>query len=583
MSAEQRVQSDSSRWSTRQLVTMALFCALATVLSFIEFPIFPAAPFLKYDASFVPIMVGGFAYGPGPGIIIGMVTALLHGIITGNIAGAIMNILVVVGYVLPAALIYRKIHRRRGAVIGLIVGSIVSIGMAILGNLVVTPIYTGTPLESIIAMILPILLPFNALKALINSLITLLCYKSISNLITPKKNQVEDVKGKVVPTYWNAEDEPAGQADGQIEGQTAAVAEGEGAEKAEEGTPAEELATVEDDERADGAERAEREAAAEDALSPEPAPPRESFDGDVLRFEHVSYTYDGTTDALHDVDFAIRGGDFFGLAGATGSGKSTLTLLMNGLNQASAGRVLFRELDLSEKENARSVPAHVGVVFQYPEYQLFASTVADDVAFGPCNLGLEPAEVKRRVARALDLVHLDRSLATKNPFELSGGQQRRAAIAGVLAMEPEVLVLDEPSAGLDPAGRKALFALLDELHAAGTTIVLVSHDMDDLYEHCNRLLILDHGEQRFLDDPHAIFTLENADSLRAIGLDLPRAVSAAGGLPTGEPAQDESEPGDSAPSEPAADAPVPSEPAADAPAQSEPAADAPAQSEVRNG
>lgn len=574
MSAEQRVQSESSHWSTRQLVTMALFCALATVLSFIEFPIFPAAPFLKYDASFVPIMVGGFAYGPGPGIIIGMVTALLHGIITGNIAGAIMNILVVVGYVLPAALIYRKIHRRRGAVIGLIVGSIVSIGMAILGNLVVTPIYTGTPLESIIAMILPILLPFNALKALINSLITLLCYKSISNLITPKKNQVEDVKGKVVPTYWNAEDEPAGQIEGQTESQIDVDAEGEGAEKAEEDTHAEELAIDagaeraeralrEEIERAEEALREEREAAAEDELSPEPASPRESFDGDVLRFEHVSYTYDGATDALHDVDFAIRGGDFFGLAGATGSGKSTLTLLMNGLNQASAGRVLFRELDLSVKENARSVPAHVGVVFQYPEYQLFASTVADDVAFGPCNLGLEPAEVKRRVARALDLVHLDRSLATKNPFELSGGQQRRAAIAGVLAMEPEVLVLDEPSAGLDPAGRKALFALLDELHAAGTTIVLVSHDMDDLYEHCNRLLILDHGEQRFLDDPHAIFTPENADSLRAIGLDLPRAVSAAGGLPTGEPAQEEPEPGDSA--------------------QSEPAADAPAQSEVRNG
>ena len=177
------------------------------------------------------------------------------------------------------------------------------------------------------------------------------------------------------------------------------------------------------------------------------------------------------------------------------------------------------------------MPAHVGVVFQYPEYQLFASTVADDVAFGPCNLGLEPAEIKRRVARALDLVHLDRTLATKNPFELSGGQQRRAAIAGVLAMEPDVLVLDEPSAGLDPAGRKALFALLDELHAAGTTIVLVSHDMDDLYEHCNRLLILDHGEQRFLDDPHAVFSSENAGTLRAIGLDLPRAVLASGDVP----------------------------------------------------
>ena len=520
MSAEQRVQSESSRWSTRQLVTMALFCALATVLSFIEFPIFPAAPFLKYDASFVPIMVGGFAYGAGPGIIIGMVTALLHGIITGNSAGAIMNIRVVVGYVLPAALIYRKVHRRRGAVIGLIVGSLLSIGMAILGNLVITPLYTGTPLEAIIGMIIPILLPFNALKALINSLITLLCYKSISNLITPKKEQVEDVHGKVVPTYWNADDEGA-----------------ETSEDAHAADGSEEVHAVEPNVEESPADAALSEApvageeGAEFAEVAELTAKPDSFDGDILRFEHVSYSYDGKTDALHDVDFAIRRGDFFGLAGATGSGKSTLTLLMNGLNQPTAGRVFYRELDLSEKENARSVPAHVGVVFQYPEYQLFASTVADDVAFGPCNLGLEPAEIKRRVARALDLVHLDRTLATKNPFELSGGQQRRAAIAGVLAMEPDVLVLDEPSAGLDPAGRKALFALLDELHAAGTTIVLVSHDMDDLYEHCNRLLILDHGEQRFLDDPHAVFSSENAGTLRAIGLDLPRAVLASGDVP----------------------------------------------------
>lgn len=520
MSAEQRVQSESSRWSTRQLVTMALFCALATVLSFIEFPIFPAAPFLKYDASFVPIMVGGFAYGAGPGILIGMVTALLHGIIAGNIAGAIMNILVVVGYVLPAALIYRKVHRRRGAVIGLIVGSIVSIGMAILGNLVITPLYTGTPLEAIIGMIIPILLPFNALKALINSLITLLCYKSISNLITPKKEQVEDVHGKVVPTYWNAEEDEAETDDADTTGAPDATANDAAANDA----AADDTLVVAVKE--EGLEETAETLLTETAPNEKAPAEDDEFDGDVLRFEHVSYTYDGAVDALHDVDFAIRKGEFFGVAGATGSGKSTLTLLMNGLNQASSGRVLFRGLDLSEKENARNVPAHVGVVFQYPEYQLFASTVADDVAFGPCNLGLEPAEIKRRVARALDLVHLDRSLATKNPFELSGGQQRRAAIAGILAMEPEVLVLDEPSAGLDPAGRKSLFELLDELHAGGTTIVLVSHDMDDLFEHCDRLLVLDHGEQHFLDAPQAVFTSQNADGLRAIGLDLPRAVLA---------------------------------------------------------
>ena len=177
-------------WDTKQLVVMALFCALATLLSFIEFPLFPAAAFLKYDASMVPVMVGGFAYGAGPGIAIGIVAAALHGLFLGDLPGAVMNMVVTVGYVLPAALIYQKMHTRRGAIVGLAVGSVCAIAMALLGNLVITPAYMGVPLESVLAMVLPILLPFNALKAVINSVLTLLIYKSISNLITPKKDQV---------------------------------------------------------------------------------------------------------------------------------------------------------------------------------------------------------------------------------------------------------------------------------------------------------------------------------------------------------------------------------------------------------
>ena len=246
----------------------------------------------------------------------------------------------------------------------------------------------------------------------------------------------------------------------------------------------------------------------------------------ILTFRQVSYSYDGATDALHEVSFEIYRGEFFGIAGATGSGKSTLTLLMNGLRQPSSGTVLFQDQDLSHKEFARMVPAHVGVVFQYPEYQLFASTVADDVAFGPCNLGLSSQEIKRRVAHALELVHLEPTLATRNPFELSGGQQRRVAIAGILAMEPEVLVLDEPCAGLDPVGRATLFELLTELHRTGITIVMVSHDMDDLEEYCNRMLVLSAGEQRFLASPQDVFVPENRAELQRMGLDLPRRVLA---------------------------------------------------------
>lgn len=183
--------TNTNRWDTRQLVIMALMAAIATLLSFVEIPILPAAPWLKYDPSFVPSMVTGFAYGAGPGVAVGLVTAILHIFMTGNFWGGIMNILVVCAYVIPAALIYVRNHTWRGAAIGLIVGSVCQIVVAILANIVITPIYAGMPVEAVIALIIPVLIPFNVLKVVLNSVITIAVYKAISNLITPKKNQVK--------------------------------------------------------------------------------------------------------------------------------------------------------------------------------------------------------------------------------------------------------------------------------------------------------------------------------------------------------------------------------------------------------
>lgn len=182
---------NTNRWETRQLVTMALLCAIGVLLSFVEFPLLPAAPFLKYDASFVPAMVGGFAFGPGAGAAIGIVGIVIHGIIMADLPGSVMNILVVVAYILPAAFVYRKVRSLKGAAIGLACGVVAAVVLAIAGNLVITPLYLGTPVESVIGMILPILIPFNLIKAVVNSLLTVIVYKSVSNLITPKKKQVK--------------------------------------------------------------------------------------------------------------------------------------------------------------------------------------------------------------------------------------------------------------------------------------------------------------------------------------------------------------------------------------------------------
>ena len=226
--------------------------------------------------------------------------------------------------------------------------------------------------------------------------------------------------------------------------------------------------------------------------------------------------------ALQNVSFCVQRGEFLGIAGHTGSGKSTLIQHMNGLIQPSHGRVLVEGLDLADKKNAAASRQKIGVVFQYPEHQLFAATVYDDVAFGPRNLGLDEDAMEDRVRQALQMVDLDfDDIADCSPFELSGGQQRRVAFAGVLAMQPEVLVLDEPVAGLDPAARREFLALVDRLHASGLTIVMVSHNMDDLAAHCNRILVLKEGILFALGAPQEIFLHEEA--LNGIGLGIPAA------------------------------------------------------------
>lgn len=183
--------TNTNKWDTRQLVTMALMCAIGVLLSFVEFPLLPGVTWLKYDASAMPAMVCGFAFGPAAGLAVGVVGAVIHGILMADFSGAVMNILVVAGFILPAALVYRRSRTFKSGVVGLVLSAVTATVMAILGNLVITPMWLGVPLDAVVAMILPILTPFNLIKAGINAVLTLIVYKSISNLITPKKKQVK--------------------------------------------------------------------------------------------------------------------------------------------------------------------------------------------------------------------------------------------------------------------------------------------------------------------------------------------------------------------------------------------------------
>lgn len=249
----------------------------------------------------------------------------------------------------------------------------------------------------------------------------------------------------------------------------------------------------------------------------------------IIKLENINYVYNPNTPfekkALDNISLSINEGDFIGLIGHTGSGKSTLVQHLNGLMKPTSGKVIVDGVDINSKEaNLKEVRQKVGLVFQYPEHQLFEETVYKDIAFGPKNLGLEGDEVHRRVKKAMELVELDfGTLKDRSPFELSGGQKRRVAIAGVLAMKPKVLILDEPTAGLDPRGRDEILGRLETLYQEGITIILVSHSMEDIARLVNRIVVMHRGKIAMEDKTREIF--KEAEKLAELGLGIPQITS----------------------------------------------------------
>ncbi len=246
----------------------------------------------------------------------------------------------------------------------------------------------------------------------------------------------------------------------------------------------------------------------------------------AIRAEHLNHIYGQGTAfeqyALKDVNFTIEDGQFVGLIGHTGSGKSTLIQHLNGLLRASSGAIYYNNENIySDGYDMKALRSKVGLVFQYPEHQLFEVDVFSDVCFGPKNLGLPKDEIEARAKEALTQVGLDESFYTQSPFELSGGQKRRVAIAGVLAMHPEVLILDEPTAGLDPRGRDEILDEISALHRKKhMTIILVSHSMEDMARYADRLLVMNHGEMVFDDVPKNVF--KHYRELEKMGLAAPQ-------------------------------------------------------------
>ncbi|MBQ3120750.1 MAG: energy-coupling factor transporter ATPase [Peptococcaceae bacterium] len=245
-----------------------------------------------------------------------------------------------------------------------------------------------------------------------------------------------------------------------------------------------------------------------------------------LELKHVSHIYqEGSAKesyALRDICLNVNEGEFLGIAGHTGSGKSTLIQHFNGLLKPTSGEVIVDGVNINGKEAKKELKAlrmQVGIVFQYPEYQLFEETVERDIAFGPRNLNLSDIEIQHRVTEAMDMLKLSKKLRKKSPFELSGGQKRKIAIAGVLAMKPKYLILDEPTAGLDPKGREEFLELIADLHRQGLTIVMVSHSMDDIARYAQRMIVLEHGEIRLEGTPQAVFA--QPELLEQIGLGVP--------------------------------------------------------------
>lgn len=247
----------------------------------------------------------------------------------------------------------------------------------------------------------------------------------------------------------------------------------------------------------------------------------------AIKTENLTYTYSaglpGAKTAVSNVSIEIEKGEILGIIGHTGSGKSTLIQQFNGLLKPTSGRVLIGGEDIwQDKSKLKQFRFKVGLVFQYPEYQLFEETVAKDIAFGPKNMGLTQQETDERVRESLRLVGLDESLLEASPFDLSGGQKRRVAIAGVTAMRPEVLILDEPAAGLDPAGRSEILSQIKQYHEERSgTVIIVSHSMEDIAKYASKVLVLNEGEVFAYDAVEEVFKL--SDALETMGLDIPVA------------------------------------------------------------
>lgn len=248
----------------------------------------------------------------------------------------------------------------------------------------------------------------------------------------------------------------------------------------------------------------------------------------IIKLEDVTYVYSPGTpfakQALSNVNLELNEGEFIGLIGHTGSGKSTLVQLLNGLLKPTSGQIYVEGEPLSEMKSLKAIRQKVGLVFQYPEYQLFEETIEKDIAFGPINLGCNKEEIARRVKEAMESVGLPPEMGDRSPFELSGGQKRRVAIAGILAMEPKVLVLDEPTAGLDPHGRDEILSEVKELFKKkGITIVLVSHSMEDVADLADRMVVMYKGKVAMDGTPREVFRRE--EELKSMGLGVPQVTT----------------------------------------------------------